>query len=119
VQQDAYSQIEPDNNRYVWHKWLKRSGWARHLGHFDRSWLLAQLQRPSEAEKALTKVCWAVEMVLYKAQLASTPDTAGWPAVQYIERREVGAPDSEHPFNARQTGKTMIQYSRCWVSIVC
>ena len=39
--------------------------------------------------------------------------------MQYIERREVGAPNSKHLFNARQTGRTIAKYSCVWLSIVC
>jgi superfamily II DNA/RNA helicase len=119
AQQDAYARIESDNNRYLWHDWLQRTQWARHLARFDRPWLLQQVQRPAESETALAKVCWAVEMVIWKAQRASSPDVVGLPATTFIERREAGAPSNEKPFNACQTGKTMKKYSGYWVSIVC
>lgn len=119
AQQDAHAQVEPDDNRYLWHDWLRRTQWARHLAGFDRLWLLRQVQRPDEGEKALAKVCWAVEMVVWKAQRASSPDVVGLPATTCIERREAGAPSNEKPFNARQTGKTMKKYNGYWVLIVC
>jgi superfamily II DNA helicase RecQ len=117
--QDAHAQIEPDDNRYVWHQWLQRARWARHLAGFDRMWLQKQLHRPNERERALAKVCWAVEMVIWKAQQASSPEAVGLPAMTFIERREVGATGNEKPFGALQTGKTMRKYSGYWVSTVC
>jgi superfamily II DNA helicase RecQ len=119
ARQEAHAQIEPDDNRYLWHDWLRRTQWARHLARLDRPWLLQQVQRPAESEEALAKVCWAVEMVIWKAQRASSPDVVGLPATTFIERREAGAPSNEKPFNALQTGKTMMKYSGYWVSIVC
>lgn len=117
--QDAHAQIQSDDNRFVWHQWLQRTRWARHLAGFDRTWLQQQLHRPSEREWVLSKVCWAVEMVIWKAQQASSPEVVGLPATTFIERRETGAADNEKPFDALQTGKTMAKYSRYWVSIVC
>jgi hypothetical protein len=67
-QQEAHAQIRTDDNRFVWHQWLQRTRWARHLAGFDRTWLQQQLCRPSRGEWALTKLCWAVEMVIWKAQ---------------------------------------------------
>jgi superfamily II DNA helicase RecQ len=118
AQRAAHVRVEADSNRYVWHGWLQRTQWARHLARFDRRWLLQQVQQPGEQERALGRVCWAVERVIWKAQRASSPDVVGLPAATFIERREVGAPSSEKPFNALQTGKTMKKYSRYWVSIV-
>ncbi|KAI9881994.1 MAG: hypothetical protein M1823_006286, partial [Watsoniomyces obsoletus] len=119
ARKDAYARIEPDDNRFVWHQWLQRTQWARHLAGFDRTWLQQQLYRPGEGEQALAKVCWAVEMVIWKAQQASSPEVVGLPAMTFIERREVGAADNEKPFDSLQTGRTMTKYSRYWVSIVC
>jgi superfamily II DNA or RNA helicase len=118
-QQEAHAQIRTDDNRFVWHQWLQRTRWARHLAGFDRTWLQQQLCRPSRGEWALTKLCWAVEMVIWKAQQASSPEVVGLPAMTFVERRETGAADSERPFDALQTGKTMKKYSGHWVSAVC
>ena len=119
LQQEAHAQIRTDDNRFVWHQWLQRTRWARHLAGFDRTWLQQQLCRPSGEERALTKLCWAVEMVIWKAQQASSPEVVGLPAMTFVERRETGAADSERPFDALQTGKTMKKYSGYWVSAVC
>jgi superfamily II DNA helicase RecQ len=118
AQKDAHALVEGDSNRHLWNTWLRRTQWARHLTGFNRSWLLRQAQRPDNKEGALRRVCWAVEMVIWKAQQASSPEVVGLPAMTFIERREVGAANNEKPFDALQTGKTMKKYSRYWVSIV-
>ena len=119
AQQDAHAQIQSDDNRFVWHQWLQRTRWARHLAGFDRAWLLQQLRRPGEGERALGKVCWTVETIVWKAQQASSPEVVGLPAMTFIERRETGAANNEKPFNALQTAKTMKKYSGYWVSVIC
>jgi hypothetical protein len=67
AQKDAHALVEVDSNRYLWNTWLRRTQWARHLAGFNRSWLLRQAQRPDDKEGALRRVCWAVEMVIWKA----------------------------------------------------
>ncbi|KAG9191444.1 hypothetical protein G6011_09532 [Alternaria panax] len=118
VDKKANARIEPDRNRYVTHAWLNRTGWARHLGGLDREWLLELIQKPRRNEKALSKVCWAVQMVIWKAQQASRPSVVGFPAMNYINRREMGSETNEKPFNARQTGKTMAKYAGWWSSVI-
>ena len=115
---DAYARIEPDNNRYVTHAWLKRTGWAQHLGCLDRVWLMGLIRKPKRNEKALAQVCWAVEMVIWKAQKASCAKVVGLAAMNYINRREMGNDTNEKPFNAHQTRNTMIKYSGWWLSII-
>ena len=72
--------IEPDENWYVTYAWLNRTGWARHLANLDCEWLLELIQKPRRNEKALSEVCWAVRMVMWKAQEASRPSVVGFPA---------------------------------------
>ena len=56
--------------------------------------------------------------MIWHAQQASKASVVGMPAMMYINRREFGANTNEKPFNAQQTGKTMIKYSDVWVAIV-
>lgn len=100
AQQDTHAQVQSDDNRFVWHQWLQRTRWARHLAGLDRAWLQQQLCRPTDSEPALEKVCWAVEKIIWKAQQASSPEVVGLPAATFIERCETGAPDNKKPFNA-------------------
>jgi hypothetical protein len=118
VNKKANARIEPDHNRYVTHAWLNWTGWARHLGGLDREWLLELIQKPRRNEKALSKVCWAVQIVIWKAQQASRLSVVGFPAMNYINRREMGSETNEKPFNARQTGKTMAKYAGWWSLII-
>ena len=52
------------------------------------------------------------------SQQASCAKMVGFPAMNYINRREMGSDTNEKPFNARQTSKTMLKYSGCWLSMV-
>ena len=63
-------------------------------------------------------VCWAVRMVIWRAQQASKSSVVGMPAMMYINRREFGNHTNEKPFKARQTKKTMIKYSEQWLQII-
>jgi hypothetical protein len=63
-------------------------------------------------------VCWATETVIWKAQRASRASVVGLPAVNYINRREMGNDTNEKPLNAMQKGTTMIKYSTAWTQIV-
>ncbi|KAH5617489.1 hypothetical protein HBI23_255720 [Parastagonospora nodorum] len=110
--------IEEDTDRYDYSRWLKRAGWARHLKGLKRGWLLETIQEPTPQERALSTVCWAVKMVLWHAQRASTSSVVGMPAMMYINRREFGNTSNDKPFNASQTGKTMLKYSGVWVQII-
>jgi hypothetical protein len=55
---------------------------------------------------------------MWRAQKASAASVVGMPAMVYINRREVGSGSNEKPFNAQQTGKTMVRYSEVWLSII-
>jgi uncharacterized C2H2 Zn-finger protein len=110
--------VKPDSDRFEFAEWLNRAGWARHLKGLKREWLLTMAQQPTPRERALTEICWAARMVMWRAQQASTSSVVGMPAMMYINRREVGSGSNEKPFNAQQTGKTMDKYSSVWVSII-
>ncbi|KAH5737485.1 hypothetical protein HBI18_067960 [Parastagonospora nodorum] len=110
--------IEADTDRYEFQAWLNRAGWARHLQGLQRDWLLEMIQKPTPKERALSIVCWAAKMVLWHAQQASTSSVVGMPAMMYINRREFGNTSHEKPFNASQTGSTMLKYSDVWVQII-
>ncbi|KAF2841770.1 hypothetical protein M501DRAFT_928798, partial [Patellaria atrata CBS 101060] len=118
AEEDAYSIVEPDSDRFIPNTWLDRSGWAKHFAGFDRTWLRSLVQRPGRHESALTKLCWAVESVIYKAQRSSTAEVMGLPSMNYINRREAGNDTNEKPLNTRQAGSTMIRYSRVWVGMI-
>ena len=112
------SLVEADDDRFAFSAWLNRAGWAKHLRGLSREWLLSMTQKPAPHEKALHSICWAVQLVIWMAQQASKADVVGLAAMNYVNRREVGSQNNEKPFNAGQTGKTMIKYSGWWVEIV-
>ncbi|KAH6515402.1 hypothetical protein HBI07_251570 [Parastagonospora nodorum] len=64
--------IEADTDRYDFNEGL------------TRDWLLEAIQKPTHKERALSTVCWAVKMVLWHAQRASTSKVVGMPAMMYI-----------------------------------
>ncbi|PVH90093.1 hypothetical protein DM02DRAFT_607707, partial [Periconia macrospinosa] len=117
-EKEKQDHIEADQDRYLFHAWLDRAGWAKHLQGFHRGWLLTTIQKPGPEEKALGRVCWALRMVIYQAQQSSRPGVVGMAAMTYINRREMGGTTNEKPFHARQTEKTMIKYSGWWLEIV-
>jgi len=84
------AQIEADTDRFEFSAWLDRAGWAKHLDGLSRAWLLTLVRKPEPREKALNKVCWAVRMVIWKAQQASRVNVVGMAAMNYINRREIG-----------------------------
>jgi superfamily II DNA helicase RecQ len=110
--------IKPDTDRYEFAEWLNRAGWARHLKGLKRAWLLKMARKPTHKERALFEVCWAVRMIIWRAQQASKASIVGMPAMMYINRREFGNTTNEKPFNAQQTENTMIKYSNAWVEII-
>ncbi|OAK93355.1 hypothetical protein IQ06DRAFT_198447, partial [Phaeosphaeriaceae sp. SRC1lsM3a] len=110
--------IKPDTDRYEFAEWLNRAGWARHLKGLKRAWLLKMARKPTHKERALFEVCWAVRMIIWRAQQASQASIVGMPAMMYINRREFGNATNEKPFNAQQTENTMIKYSNAWVEII-
>jgi hypothetical protein len=57
-------------------------------------------------------------MVIWKAQRSSHAGVVGLPAMNYINRREMGNDTNEKPFNARQMAKMMIKYSKVWTEVV-
>ncbi|EOA85690.1 uncharacterized protein SETTUDRAFT_66551, partial [Exserohilum turcica Et28A] len=98
--------------------WLHRAGWKRHLKGLDRVWLLDMAQTPSHHERALQDVCWAAEMVIWRAQQVSHSGVVGMPAMMHINRREYGTTSNEKPFNASQTEPTMKKYRTVWLQII-
>ena len=76
--------IEEDGSRWGFQKWLNRAGWERHLKGLDRLWLLDMALTASYQERALRDVCWAAEMVIWRAQQASYSSVVGMPAIMHI-----------------------------------
>jgi hypothetical protein len=110
--------IKLDTDWYEFAEWLNRVGWARHLKGLKRDWLLQMAKKPIYKEQALFEVCWAVRMVIWRAQQTSKVSVVGMPAIMYINRREFGNLSNEKPFNAQQTENTMVKYSNVWVEII-
>jgi hypothetical protein len=88
------------------------------LKGLKRDWLLKMARKPPHKERALFEVCWAVRMIIWRAQQASKASVVGMPAMMYINRREFGNTTNEKPLNAQQTENTMIKYSNAWVEII-
>jgi superfamily II DNA helicase RecQ len=111
------SSIE-EQKRYSTRRWVKRAGWDRHLGRFDRKWLLRTMREPGKKEKALERLRLSVKTVIWMAQQASHIDEVGLAAMNYVDRREVGSESNERPFNSGQMAKTMMKYSALWADLV-
>ncbi|USP79366.1 hypothetical protein yc1106_06640 [Curvularia clavata] len=106
----ASNVVEEDGSRWGFEDWLERAGWVRHLKGLDRLWLLDMALTPSYHERALQDVCWAAEMVIWRAQQVSHSSVVGMPAIMHINRREYGTKTNEKPFNASQMETTMKKY---------
>ncbi|KAH6628947.1 hypothetical protein F5144DRAFT_594835 [Chaetomium tenue] len=48
---EAAAALISDQSRLSANKWLRRTGWPRHLRGFDREWLVTTTRRPAAAEK--------------------------------------------------------------------
>jgi hypothetical protein len=76
------------------------------------------VKKPIYKEQALFEVCWAVCMVIWRAQQTSKASVVGMPAMMYINRREFGNSSNKKLFNAQQTENTIVKYSNVWVEII-
>ena len=88
---EQQSLVEADEDRFAFSAWLDRAGWAKHLKGLSREWLLSLTEKPAPYEKALDSICYAVRLVIWKAQQASRADVVGFAAMNYVNRREVGS----------------------------
>lgn len=64
---------------------VNRTQWAVHLDGFDREGLTSLTRKPQRHEKALGKVCWAVLMVVWRAQQESEAGVVGMAVMNYID----------------------------------
>jgi hypothetical protein len=118
-----------EQSRFSANKWIRRTGWARHLHGFDREWLAATTRKPdaeggredekddsggdgdedeggrAAGEEALARVLLAVGRVIWRAQRASRVEVVGSAAMNFVDRREAGGQTNETPFNAGQKGR--------------
>ena len=79
AEKEKRAAVKADTNQYDFNEWLNRAGWARHLHGLKRDWLLAMAVKPTHKERALFHVCWAVRMVIWRAQQASKSSVVGIP----------------------------------------
>jgi len=94
--------------------WLRRTGWARHLGRFDREELRA-LVRPVDPEKdpELVVVHKAFHQLIHRAQKNAVSDVVGRAALFEAHRKEEGKKPKK-PFNSRMDKTTFRQYTLYW-----
>jgi hypothetical protein len=111
--------VDGEISRYEPNAWLNRAGWAKHLAGIERQWLMSLAWGPRDEEKGLFQACRAVERLIFKAQKASQAGVVGWPAINYINRREFGGDSNEKPFYTQQMAKTIVKYARIWIQIFC
>jgi hypothetical protein len=94
--------------------WLRRTGWTRHLGDFDREELRA-LVRPVEAEKepGLVIIHKAFHQLTRQSQKNAVYDVVGRAALFEAHRKEQGKKPKK-PFNSRMDKTTFRQYTLYW-----
>jgi superfamily II DNA helicase RecQ len=71
-----------------------------------------------ESEEALEQACKATQWLIRRAYQVSRVDIVGRPAMEYVNRRETGAPDSNRPFYGKQKVQTIRKYSSHFVRVL-
>ena len=121
--------IQPNKHRYEFQQQLKRAGWAQHLSQYEPVELVEIVERPQrkgdpksdpvdDDKPELQRACQVTVRVIRRAQKVCNPQIVGYPALEFINRRETGQVSNEKPFYAGQIGKTITKYSRYIVGIL-
>ena len=142
---EAYKRERPiggEGSRYMPMAWLDFTGWHRHLGDFKMDVL--RYVQPAADEKSteegmskeangdgievdeedggLADACRAtralIRTAMKKCQDADGETGVGKPALEHINRREVGAWDKERPFYAKHTAQSIDKYSARWTKLL-
>lgn len=148
IQQAQANKVDPGGHRYVANAWLERTGWAPHLSQYSPDELFELVRWPQRddvveesaarpqygvgrsgpavatstsipGEPALWRACQFTVRLIREAQKTCRPQVVGGPALEYINRREVGQDSNNRPFYGRQMGKTITKYSRHMCRILC
>ncbi|KAK4897073.1 hypothetical protein LTR49_028043 [Elasticomyces elasticus] len=144
----ARRKIEASISRYDANPWLHSTQWPQHLAGFRRERLLAavSVERIDEGdseghgescsgrgdssgsnssadsddddEEDLLEACMATRRLIRTAFATCKPHIVGRVALEFVNRRETGAPNNEKPFYAEQQVKTVKKYSEHWVKIL-
>jgi hypothetical protein len=120
--------------------WLQFVAWHIHLAGFDRGEMLLTI-RPAEGEAVeegfadliveeqegeekredsvgLAAASRATRRLIRCAFKTARPSTVGRPALEAVNRREIGERSNEKPFYAGQMVATIRKYSQVWVRIL-
>ena len=57
-------------------------------------------------------------MVIQKAQQTLYAKVVRFPAMNYVNRQEMGNDTNEKPLNTQQKGLTIVKYSNVWTGLV-
>lgn len=94
--------------------WLRRTGWARHLGGFDREELRALVGPVDpEEEPELVVIHHAFHQLVRQAQKNAVTNVVGRTALFEANRKEAGK-KAKRPFNSRVDKTTFRQYTGYW-----
>ena len=126
--------------------WLEHTGWEGHIGPHQR--VVVQMIRPvggpedgedgpprtgagiedvgedereaedAESEQALEAACKATVLLIRRSFDLCRPEIVGRSALEYVNRREAGAPNSDKPFYGKQKVQTLQKYADRWVKIL-
>ena len=125
--------------------WLEHTRWESHLGQ-HREWAVRMIKPEVvewrqdgvsdeasnvvdeeaeetesarlESEQALEQACQATAALIRQSYRASQIDIVGRPAMEYVNRRETGAPSSDRPFYSGQKVQTIRRYIDQFVKIL-
>ena len=118
VEEAQHRKIEAIDESREPNPWLRRTGWARHLGGFDRE-KLRELVRPvdKEEEPELELIHQAFDRLIRAAQEVAVTEVVGQAALFEANRKEHDKKASK-PFNSRMDKTTFKQYTGCWKQLL-
>ena len=113
VEEISQRKIEATDESREPNPWLRRTGWARHLGGFDRVKMRDLVRPVGEDEPELGAIYQAFYRLIYSAQKVAVTDVIGQPALFEVHRKEPNKKPKK-PFNSRMDRTTFKQYTSVW-----
>ncbi|KAK1446545.1 hypothetical protein CMEL01_16820, partial [Colletotrichum melonis] len=111
--------IRAHNDKLEPNPWLKRVGWAEHLGGLRISQLRETTAPIRAAEEEVLQMMWmSVKAVLERARATSTPNKVGHAVLFEVQRKDAHIKPTR-PFDNRMEGDTWARYLDVWRVLSC
>ncbi|KAL0764703.1 hypothetical protein CaCOL14_012793 [Colletotrichum acutatum] len=111
--------IRAHNDKLEPNPWLKRVGWAEHLGGLRISQLRETAAPIRAAEEEVLQMMWmSVKAVLERARATSTPNKVGHAVLFEVQRKDAHIKPTR-PFDNRMEGDTWARYLDVWRVLLC